>query len=286
MSDIKECFTSRFANGSLIEADYSQLEVITLAHLSQDPILIADILSGVDLHRVRAAELFNKREEDVTEAERRIAKAFSFQLQYGSGYKAMAAKNKQPEWLAKQFITNYYDSYSKVKEWQESVSNAVRKTRRVSKRTTPLGHTRGMGWYDSETGRRYVFFESDNPYYNPTHRNSEPVNFSPTQMKNYPVQGFATGDIVPMMLGELFNEIKNSRHSEELLLINTVHDSVMFDCAYTDKEKIKHVSLWIKNILESAPARLKEYFDINFDLPLKVEVKAGESWGSLKKLDI
>jgi len=291
MSDIKHCFTSRFEGGSILEADYSQLEVIVLAHLSNDFQLKADLLSGMDMHRVRAAELFDIPEDDVTSKQRKIAKAFSFQLQYGAGAPSMAEKNEQPEALAKKFIENFYARYPDVKAWQERVKADVEASRRPSKKQTKLGRTAGVGFITSETGRNYVFFEDDNPYYNPSAKwgksSKSATNFSPTKMKNYPVQGMATGDIVPMMLGELFEELmSHPEYKENVLLINTVHDSVMFDCKFTDERKIEEVGSWIKNIMEFAPTRLKEHFDIAFELPLTVEVEAGSTWGELKKLDI
>jgi len=80
MSRIKECFTTRFENGSIVNADFSQLEVVGLAILSLDQQLIADIRSGMDMHIVRAAKLFNIAEDKVTKLQRQLAKMLSFQL--------------------------------------------------------------------------------------------------------------------------------------------------------------------------------------------------------------
>ncbi len=81
MSVIKQCFRSRYPiSGVLLEVDFSQLEIVGVAILSGDKALKSDIISGRDMHTVRAAELFGKPEKDVTKAERKIAKALSFQL--------------------------------------------------------------------------------------------------------------------------------------------------------------------------------------------------------------
>lgn len=286
MSDIKDCFISRFTDGNLINADYSQLEVICLAHLSGDIQLISDLKNGLDMHTVRAAELFNIPESNVTKEQRKLAKSFSFQLQYGSGAKAMAEDNGTSIAVAKQFIDNYYSRYPQVLDWQDAVRQEVESTRKLSKRLTTSGKTAGMGYHVSATGRRYVFFEDDNPYYSGKNWQSA-TNFSPTKMKNYPVQGFATGDIVPMMLGEMFEQLmKHKEYKDNVLLINTVHDSVMFDTKYTHEYQLKEVGAWIKKVLEFAPQRLKEHFGIEFVLPLTVDIEVGNTWGSLKKLDI
>lgn len=80
MSDIKDMFISRWNEGVILNCDFSQLEVIVLAILSNDSQLKDDIQSGKDMHVVRAAELFGIAEKDVTKKQRKIAKAFAFQL--------------------------------------------------------------------------------------------------------------------------------------------------------------------------------------------------------------
>src|SRR3990167_6042155 len=118
MSRIKECFTSRFHLGVLMEADYKQLEVCVLAVLSGDKQLKSDLLSGMDLHELRAKELF--RTVAVTKEQRRIAKALSFQLQYGSGPNNMAVNLGIPINVAKAFINLYYERYPAVADWQNA----------------------------------------------------------------------------------------------------------------------------------------------------------------------
>ncbi len=118
MSRIKECFTTRFENGKIVNADFSQLEVVGLAILSLDRQLIDDIKSGRDMHVVRAAELLGIAESAVTKQQRQLAKMLSFQLQYGSGARNMAEQNKIHINLAKKFIEQYYERYKDVKQWQ------------------------------------------------------------------------------------------------------------------------------------------------------------------------
>ena len=80
MSRIKSCFRSRFPSGVLLEVDFSQLEVVGVALLSNDPVLKDDIRSGRDMHRRRAAQLFGISEVAVTKDQRQIAKVLSFQF--------------------------------------------------------------------------------------------------------------------------------------------------------------------------------------------------------------
>jgi len=129
------------------------------------------------------------------------------------------------------------------------------------------------------TGRRYTFVEKDSPSWKKTLS-----SFSPTQIKNYPVQGFATGDIVPLVLGAVYRWLVNSGYGEECLLINTIHDSIMFDCATVGHaEQLAPV---IAKIMQSAPFLLKQRFGIDFNIPLKVEAKYGRNWGEMEKLEL
>lgn len=286
MSKIRECFNSRHRDGMLMEADYSQLEIIALAHLSGDPQMHADIIAGVDLHTVRAAQMFNTPRAAVSHKQRQIAKVFSFQLQYGSGAKNMADTMGVDVAIAKAFIKHYYERYPAVKAWQELVAAEYAVRRRPSQRVTAKGVTAGRSWHHSITGRRYVMYEDDNPYFGQNQWGNEiqsATNFSPTKMKNYPVQGFATGDIVPMMLGEVLNFIKGDKRWDMFKLINTVHDSILFDIPALEGTNHAVFAASIRDVMQGAPRLLKERFDIDFTLPLKVDIKMGVNWGEMKE---
>jgi DNA polymerase I-like protein with 3'-5' exonuclease and polymerase domains len=143
-------------------------------------------------------------------------------------------------------------------------------------RRTDKGLPAGQGWYAGPTGRRWVFHEHDHPF-------KDGTSFSPTQLKNYPVQGFATGDIVPLVLGKLFRVLKNSEYAQQALLINTVHDSIILD---VKKEVLDEVCKLVKDVMESAPAYLDEVFGIKFDLPLPVGISYGPTWGEQKEWSV
>lgn len=273
MPNIKECFTSRYSDGWIIEADFSQLEIIVLAHLCKDEQLIDDIQSGKDMHTVRAAELFDKAEADVSKKERKIAKALSFQLQYGSGATNMAEKNNIPVETARKFINNYYSRYPTLKEWQTSVANDIDKSKQLIAEHTAKGVPKHRGVWVSETGRRYVFNTTDAPDWM-----SEKTSFKPTEIKNYPVQGTATGDIVPLVLGKIYRWLVTSKWKGKVLLVNTVHDSIMFDALTSDLSEVANFCREVKGLMEKAPDFYKEKFGVEFTLPLKVEVTYGESW--------
>ena len=276
MSDIKSCFVSRFEGGRLVEVDFSQLEVIGLAILSGDPVLKSDILSGMDMHRLRAAELFNKAEADVTHDERFLAKRLSFQLQYGAGAKSMALKNKIDISVAKKFIEVYYDRYKEVKRWQERIAEEVQRSRKPTDRKTPKGYPQGVGEHVSATGRIYRFYEYDAPDWKP----EGSLSFSPTEMKNYPIQGFATADIMALLRKLVFRAIFADGWNGTVKMINTVHDSVMFDVA--GETELTYVSDMCHRIAESLPSDIEKRWDIKVDLPLSITVKSGPTWAEMK----
>jgi len=274
MSQIKKHFTSRFPDGYLLEADYSQLEIYVLAYLSGDIQLKADLLNGVDLHSQAAERLFGR---NFTAEDRKTAKQLSFQLQYGSGAKAMSIKNGIPISLAKKFIAQYYERYPGVAVYQNKLLEQVKASREVSEERTEGGFPRGVGKYQSETGRIFVFKEYDSPSF--MQEKGEYTSFKPTEIKNYGVQGFAGGDIVLTVLGRLFRDLKSKAYNQDVLLINTIHDSILLDIK--DVGMMPIAKSLVRYHMQSAPNYLKEDYGIDFDLPLKVEFKAGKNWAEM-----
>lgn len=280
MSKIKECFTSRWADGVLLEADFSQLEVAVLAILSNDPVLIDDLLSGRDLHKMRAAELFKIPESAVTPSQRTLAKRLSFQLQYGAGAKSMAEKNGIDISISKLFIKNYYERYEEVKRWQDDVMATVKASRTPTGGHTPFGYPQGEGVYRAATGRMYKFREYDAP---PWALSDDPT-FSPTEMKNYPVQGTATGDFMALFRGRVWRRlIKHESLRYNVLPINTVHDSIMYDCKSEEYARVLNEVL--QEEAAKLPATIEQLWGIKCAVPMPIESKVGPSWASLKKLE-
>lgn len=272
---IKKYFQSRFGEkGLLIEADYSQLEIAVLAHLSGDQQLIYDLKNKVDIHAQNARALFGAA---FTPEHRRLAKQLSFQLQYGAGAASMAKSNGIKKLLAKQFIANYFERYPEVANYQHLQHLIAMENRQLRPNTTKLGYPSAITYLKGETGRMYFLEEEDNPY-----KPGEP-SFSPTKLKNYNVQGTATGDIVPMMLGKVYRAIKaNPKWDGEVLLINTTHDSVTLDVR---KAWVEEVVDLLYDLLEQAPDYYKQLSGVDFKLPLPVEVKMGENWEDMIKVD-
>lgn len=274
MSRIKECFTTRFENGKIVNADFSQLEVVGLAILSLDRQLIEDIKSGRDMHVIRAAELLGIAESAVTKQQRQLAKMLSFQLQYGSGARNMAEQNKIHINLAKKFIEQYYERYKDVKRWQDYVRESVVASRRVEGHTKG-GYPRGVGTYRSPSGRAYSFYE-----YDPMGSWQKDPSFSPTEMKNYPCQGFSTGDVMALYRSQVMRQLLPNMFTN-ILFINSVHDSVMFDC--DGEESVAICKKVLYNVCKELPMLLTKRFGIEVPLEFNIDVETGPSWAELTK---
>lgn len=284
MTGIKNCFTSRFKDGYILETDFSTLEVTGVAFLSQDENLIADLTEGKDLHCMSASFLYGEDYDTIYAAvqagdkewvkKRKASKSPTFQLQYGAGYKSIAKKCGLSEEVAKTFIQNYYGRYCGLRDWQEANIEQVKANRRQTGQHTPSGFPLGEAYLPSLTGRLYYFKEQEAPEW--MHRKGTYSSFQPTQIKNYPSQGFATGDLVPMCVGELFYALKACPNlRDKALLINTVHDSVLLDVEASALEQTIEI---VEKVLTDAPKYLKLHFDLNFNLPIKVESSYGRTW--------
>lgn len=285
MSKIRECFTSRFDGGVLMEVDFSQLEVAALAFLSQDRQLIHDIDQDLDMHLVSASWVTGREYEELL-AEfkagnktvikiRKEAKRPRFELQYGAGPATIAKNNGWPLSKANEYISRYYERYPEVGEWQRKVAEEVQYNARPRKK---WGNELVSHYECPHTHRRYVFYSKENK--------AGQQYFSPTQMKNYPVQGFATGDLVPTVLGNVIQYIYSNNLQDDILLINTVHDSVLFDININTDFKTGSITSLITNTFGRTKEIMKEIFNIDINVPIRYSVETGTTWGNMKEVKI
>lgn len=274
-SDIKKAFVSRWGDdGVILEADYSQLEMVVLAVLSGDKQLLDDIRNGVDMHKALFKEMHGR---DMRPEERKLFKRCSFALVYGAGVGGVAAQGGISRAEAAKFIPTFYNRYPGVKAWHTTLIEEVDAGRYYEgKKDADTGLPAGESCLISPISQRcYVFREY--PLDEPIARwKKKKMGFSPTEIKNYPVQGGATGDIVPLVLGKLFRVLRNNALlKDKCLMINTVHDSVLFD---VHKDVLEEAIVTIKQTMEAAPRYIKETFGYDFPLQLKVGMSYGPNW--------
>ena len=290
-SKVKKCFISRFGeDGNVGESDFSQLEVVIQGLSSLDTQLIHDINSKVDFHCKRAAKKVNEEYEDVLHKAKKLkipyyvelrqgCKEFSFQRSYGAGAAAIADSTGMDIEEVKQLIKIEDTMYSGILEYNERVKEDVLATRVMTDQklfVNGIMFNQATGYHKSVTGKRYVFKESVTPdfMHNPRDKRRQPVytSFSPTEMKNYPIQGLA-GEVVIMCIGELFRGfLARDNFGGKGFLTNTVHDCIWAD---THKDVSEEVFKFIEDTLVNA----KSLFEVRYKVDCPVTFSAETAWG-------
>ena len=274
LGNVKRAYISRQStNGAILELDYSQLEMVALAYLSNDKQLIEDINNGRDMHRELYKGMYGRYP---TDAERKPFKRFSFLLVYGGGVTTLMAQSGCDRATAKKFINTFYARYKGVKQYHEEIVTKAEKNAVVSYSLDSSGPEYTY-YHSSPTGRHYLFNKYVNEY-------KGGMSFSPTELKNWPIQGFATGDVVPMMVGILLRNLeREGLTGKGARLVMTVHDSVVLDVPL---DILQECATLAKQTLEDAPKYLKRHFNIDFPCVLKVGVEAGNNWQDKKELTL
>lgn len=304
MSTIKRCFTSRFGDdGVIVEADYSQIEVVVQALLSGDLQMKQDVLDGIDFHCKRLAfklnedynEVYTKCHDDTHPEHkkykkmRKDIKIFSFQKAYGAGAPTIARDLGISVSEVKKFFEVEEALYPGVKVLQEEWINEVERSRKPSKERTRCGFQACRGYILSITGKRYIFTEDDIPSYMQKRWKDgkltiQRVGFTPTKIKNYPVQGLA-GEFLYMAIGKLTRALLADKEMrEKCILMNTVHDSIIFD---VHKSVLTESLVLIKKIMTNVHKDMGEVWtDFTFDLPIGVEFEFGPTWLDTEKVEV
>jgi DNA polymerase I-like protein with 3'-5' exonuclease and polymerase domains len=219
----RECFKS--TNGWLHEIDFKQLEIVALAAISGCPDLNNDLALGEDIHYNTGKRVFGwKHKSDMSEKDRKSVKAVNFGLIYGGGAAGLSLTTGMSKKLVKELIDAFYVTYPGVAKWQEDFYKEVTSTmkafdlkdgeqRYCSMVTLPVSN------------RRFFFYESESPGWLRA-RTGRKWSFKPTETKNYPVQGFAGGDIVMLACILLYRRLATENST---LMRMTVHDSILVD---------------------------------------------------------
>ena len=239
---IREAFTAK-KGCVLISADYSQIELVILAHLSQDENLISAFKQDRDVHARTAALIFGIDESEVISEQRRMAKIINFGVIYGMSAFRLANELNISRTEAQRFISAYFNTYSGVRQF---IENTIKKTEQTGYVTTISGR------------RRYI------PTINS--RNKTEKSAAERIAVNTPIQGSAA-DIVKTAMLNLDKKLLAGRHSNARLLLQ-VHDELILECP--NEAAAKTVKL-ITAEMENA---------IQLSVPLRVSVETGSRWGS------
>ncbi|MBC62013.1 MAG: DNA polymerase I [Zetaproteobacteria bacterium] len=230
----------------IISADYSQIELRVLAHLSKDPKLKEAFKEGHDIHIATAAGIFDKAIEDITKEERQQAKAINYGITYGMGAKKLSQTTGLSLSDARDFIEKYFARFPEIKNFIDSCVNKATST----------------GYCETLTGRKRQIPEltSSNPKYVASGKNIA---------INTPIQGSAADLIKKAMILIEESFTKNQINCNMLL---QVHDELVFECAATDQEKAIRI---ITENMENA---------LNLDIPVTCQIGAGANWWEAHQL--
>lgn len=294
-SEVKRMFVSRFGDdGVMGEIDYSQLEVVVQGVLTGDPQLCADLIAGKDFHCIRVGAKHKISYEDavkwckdgvsfpaleasgyVGKKERTKCKIFSFQRAYGAGAAKIAVTTGMPIDEVEELIENEDKLYPGVGKFNQSVQDEVAQSAEpynafcdVQKRWRVFRR----GYYVAPTGTRYAFRTFDAPSY--LQKRGIEQTFSPTQLKNYPVQGTG-GEFVQAVLGLLWREfVRTDNFGGKAVLVNTVHDCVWVDM---HRSVVDIVIPKMIEIMQSIPEYYNSRYGMNIIVPFPVEAEVGKN---------
>ncbi len=244
---IRKAFIPSEQDWVLLAADYSQIELRVLAHLSKDPRLIEAFLQGQDIHVVSAAAVWGINPSEVTSEQRRIAKVVNFGIVYGIGEQRLAYETGLSREEAGAFIADYRKLYSGVTEYMEGVKAQAQLYGQV---LTLLNRVRSIPEiHSNHPGVRQA---------------------AERQAINMPVQGTAA-DIIKIAMVDIWREIKRRDLRSRMLL--QVHDELVFEAP---KEEIDELSVLVRERMMGA---------LDLVVPLAVELHVGCSWGDLATVE-
>ncbi|MEL4898653.1 DNA polymerase I [Crocosphaera sp. Alani8] len=243
---------------SLVSADYSQIELRILAHLSQEPVLLNAYQNAQDVHSVTAKLLFDK--EKITPQERTLGKTINFGVIYGMGSQRFAREAGVSPAEGKEFINKYRQRYAKVFQYLESMKKEAIANGYV---TTILGRRRYFNFFDDNLYR----FRGHDPQ--TIDLNKININYNDSQLlraaANAPIQG-SSADIIKIAMVKI-QEILNNYRANLLL---QVHDELVFEIPAKEWEELETK---IKTTMESA---------VTLTVPLIVDIHAGKNWMEAK----
>ena len=238
-SEIRKMFVAAPGN-VLVDADYSQIELRLLAHISKDTAMRDAFLSGVDFHTATASQVFNTPVEEVTARQRSNAKAVNFGIVYGISAWSLAGDIGVSTSEAKEYMDAYYEKYPGVHQYMEDIKEKARED----------------GYVVTLYQRRRYLPELKSSNFNTR-------SFGERVALNMPIQGTAA-DIIKLAMVNVANRLKKEKLEGKLIL--QVHDELIVECPEKEAET---VSKLLAEEMENV---------IHLSVPLSVEVKTGHTW--------
>jgi DNA polymerase-1 len=241
-NDIRSAFVPQKKGWEILAADYSQIELRILAHLSQDPNLIAAFKKGEDIHAATAAAVNNVPLDKVTSEMRSAAKAINFGIIYGMSDFGLSKQLGIKRQAAKDFIDRYFAKYAKVKEFIDQI----------------IADAREKGYVETMLGRRRGLLDINSP--NPNQR-----QFAERTAINTPVQGTAADMIKAAMIN-----LHKKLTSHQAKMILQVHDELVLELPKSEVSEVKKI---VEHEMQNA---------VPLEVPVKIDIGTGNSWAEAK----
>ncbi len=238
--EIRRAFIAEHKDSVILSADYSQIELRIMAHLSGDETLTESFKKGEDVHKRTAVEIFNIPESEITEEHRRQAKTINFGIMYGMGMYGLAQRLSIPQEEAQQFITAYFARYPKVNAF---IAQMIADAHKIGYVTTLLNR------------RRYL------PELKSENRNIR--EFGERTAINTPIQGTAA-DLIKVAMIRIAEQLRKEEWKSKMIL--QIHDELIFE---VPKNELKALSDMVTREMEGA---------IKLSVPIKVDIGWGKSW--------
>ena len=238
--EIRKAFVPSRPDGVIVSADYSQIELRIMAHLSCDMHLIEAFRNGQDVHAITAAKIFGISPEEVTSDQRRIAKTANFGIMYGISAFGLSQRLHIGRAEAKKIIEDYFANFPAISSYIEDTLTAARETGYVE---TIFGRRRYLPDINSKNGTVRALAE----------RNAI----------NAPIQG-TSADIIKMAMINVDNRLKQEGLQSRMVL--QIHDELVFDAV---KEEVETLSRIVKEEMENVT---------RLSVPLTVECNYGNNW--------
>ena len=227
-----------------IDADYSQIELRVLAHISNDEHMVQAFINGEDIHRQAASKVFNIPIDEVTKEQRSNAKAVNFGIVYGISDFGLGEQLHISRKKAKQYIDQYLEMYSGIKKFMENIVESAKE----------------KGYVETEfKRRRYIPELKSNNYM--------VRQFGQRVAMNTPIQGTAA-DIMKIAMINVMKELKSRNMKSKIVL--QVHDEMMIETALEEVDEVKDI---LKEKMENA---------IKLRVPLIAEVSEATNWYDCK----
>ncbi len=227
-----------------IDADYSQVELRVMAHMSNDETMIKAFNSDADIHTICASQVFNVPIENVSKELRSRAKAVNFGIVYGISDFGLAEQIDIKRSEAKTYIEQYLETYHGIREYTDNIVEEAKK----------------KGYVSTLFGRRRYIPELNS-------KNYMIRKFGDRAAMNTPIQGTAA-DIMKIAMIKVYNEFKNRNLKSKIIL--QIHDELLVETVLEEKEEVKKI---LQECMESS---------CNLSVPLTVDVEEGESWYQTK----